>query len=129
MRKIYFISLIIYSLSSFAQKEDRVWCFPDSAGIDFNDTANPVVLTSVIGPNGLGYPLTNQCSIADSSGNLFCYAAAIDYSYTGLYVFDRNNNIMPNGSHLQGHPNMSSLLLPYPEVDSFLCLFHFRDDP
>ena len=111
-------------LSGHAQKEGNIWCFPDHIGIDFNDTSNITTFTSSIGTNAN----VNQSTIADSNGNLFCYAAGIDYYFNGLYIFDRNHNMMPHGGRLQGHPVFSSLLLPYPGVDSLICLFHFGRD-
>ncbi|MCX6290841.1 MAG: T9SS type A sorting domain-containing protein [Bacteroidetes bacterium] len=107
------------------QKEGNVWCFPDSLGIDFNNTGNPVIFTSSIGVHAN----VNQCTIADSSGNLFCYASALDFTPHSLYIFDRNNNAMPNGSNLKGHPNFTSLLLPHPGIDSLICLLYTCVDP
>src|SRR6185369_9831290 len=105
--------ILILSLSANivqAQKEDRAWCFPDHAGIDFNNLASPDTFTSAIGQIALG----DQSTISDSSGSLFCYSAAINHSGHGLYIWDRNHNIMPNGSALLGDPIMTSILLSFP---------------
>ena len=58
-----------FVLTGFSQKENAVWCFGDSAGIDFNDVANPTLLIS--GMNAKGTCAT----IADSIGNLLFYYA------------------------------------------------------
>ncbi len=124
----YIFLLSLCSINTFAQKEGNVWCFPDHAGIDFNNITSPDTFTSSIGSMGLGYPLGNQCSIADSSGNLFCYASAIDLTPHGLYLWDRDHNVMPNGNNLQGHPNFTSLLIAQPDRDSLIYLFHIGID-
>ncbi len=127
--KIMFVlfTLSMSWLSGHAQKEGNIWCFPDHVGIDFNDTANLIIFNSAIGPN-FGNPLQNQSTLADSSGNLFCYTSATTFAFNGLYVFDRNHNVMPNGSRLQGHPIFSSLVLPCPGVDSLICILHIGRD-
>ena len=123
------IFCFLFSMSTFivnAQKEGNVWTFPHQLGINFNDTINPAIFTSAIGP-GVGFPGLNQTTIADTAGNLFCYAAAIDYTSSGLYVFDRNHSVMPHGSHLKGHPIMNSMLVPYPGIDSLILLFQIAE--
>ncbi|MCX6292243.1 MAG: hypothetical protein NT126_10835 [Bacteroidetes bacterium] len=65
-----------------AQKEDRVWCFPDHAGIDFNNLANPDTFSSAIGTPAH----ENNSTIADSSGALFCYASATDFTFPGAII-------------------------------------------
>ncbi len=129
IRRLTFLLFILSMswLSGHAQKEGNIWCFPDHSGINFNDTSNLITFSSAIGPN-FGSPLQNQSTIADSSGNLFCYTSATTFAFNGLYVFDRNHNVMPNGSRLQGHPTFSSLLLPFPGIDSLICLLHFGRD-
>ncbi|MCX6292037.1 MAG: T9SS type A sorting domain-containing protein [Bacteroidetes bacterium] len=125
---LIFLSLSLSFFTGQAQKEGNIWVFPDSLGIDFNDTVNPVTFTSKIGPSPLGLPGGNQTTIADSIGSLFCYAAATEWSFHALYVWDRNHNVMPNGHNLQGHPNFTSLLLPSPGSDSLITLMHIGID-
>ncbi len=126
-KKIIFL-LSILSMSWFfghAQKEGNIWCFPDQLGIDFNDTSNILTFTSSVGIHGN----LNQSTIADNNGNLFCYASGKDFSIHGLYVYDKNHNVMPNGGLLQGHPNFASILLNYSGIDSMVCLLHISIDP
>jgi hypothetical protein len=113
--------------ASHAQKEDNTWTFPDRVSMNFNDMSNIIVDTSAIGPNG-GFPLINQSTISDNEGNLFCYSAGTQYSFHGLYVYDRNHNIMPHGYNLQGHPGLTSLLVSFPGSDSLIYLFHYSRD-
>ncbi len=129
--KINFLLLIVLSLSflkTLAQKEGNIWCFPDHGGMDFNNLTQPDTFTSAIGQTGFGYPGENQCALADSNGNLFCYAAATEWLYSGLQVWDRTHEVMPHGHSLQGHPTQISLLLPQPGNDSLIYLFHLGRD-
>ncbi len=97
--------------------------------MDFNNLTQPDTFTSAIGQvQSLGYPFANQCTLADSNGNLICYAAATEWLYNGLHVWTRNHQIMPHGYNLQGHPNYTSLLLPLPGNDSLIYLFHIGRD-
>lgn len=73
---------------SRAQSE-KVWAFGYHAGLDFN-TGMPVGIQTDISGFGEG-----QASICDASGQLLFYTE-------GTYVWDRNNNLMPNGSDLTG---------------------------
>jgi hypothetical protein len=53
------------------QKNDYVWVFGDSAGIDFNNLANPTPFTSVL----QSAEDENYSSISDKNGNLLFYIA------------------------------------------------------
>ena len=59
-------------LQLVAQKQDRIWLFPDSAGIDFNDLNNPVAIHCNLVP-----PDVVSTSIADNSGNLLFYTGGV----------------------------------------------------
>lgn len=89
------LSCLLLCLSSFAQKENNNWVFGINAGLNFN-SGNPVPFTST---------LFNQhisASVSDRNGNLLFYS-------DGINVRDKNNNVMPNGTHL-----MDSVILdPY----------------
>ncbi len=123
MKKLIFLlSILCIRINGYAQNEGNNWVFPDQCGIRFNGVS-AVPFSSAIAPN-VGLPLLNQTSISDTNGDMFCYAAATSWYWSSLHVFDRNNNVMPNGSTLAGHTNFASLLLPYPDRDSLICLFH-----
>ena len=40
-----FLLLIFFPELSNCQKQNNIWCFGDSSGIDFNDSLNPVSYT------------------------------------------------------------------------------------
>jgi hypothetical protein len=35
---------LLFSVLAFGQNRNSIWCFGDSAGIDFRDTGNPVLV-------------------------------------------------------------------------------------
>ena len=63
-----------------AQKQDRIWLFSDSAGIDFNDLSNPVAIRSNISDPCL----TNFTSIANGQGDLLYYTSAVELSLNAV---------------------------------------------
>lgn len=95
-----------------AQKQDRIWLFSDSAGIDFNDLSNPIAISSNISDPCL----TNFTSIADNQGALLFYSAAVELSLSAVRVFDKNGSLMENGDSLQGYPwvGQGSMIIPMP---------------
>lgn len=90
-----FILVSLIAQTIFAQNRNSIWCFGDSAGIDFRNIANPVPISS--GMDGRG----GCSSISDSSGNLLFYS----YSFVSLAltkIMASNNTIMPNSNLITG---------------------------
>ena len=59
-------------MNSYSQNRNNIWCFGDSAGIDFNQT--------VAAPINTNLDTRGSCtSIADSTGNLLFYASTEGY--------------------------------------------------
>ena len=88
---ILFTLLCLTNLSiAFGQNERNIWYFGFNAGIDFN-SPEPTVLT-----DGSLYGQEGCTSICDEFGNLLFYT-------NGENVWNRNHDIMPNGSVLIGH--------------------------
>jgi hypothetical protein len=111
-----------------AQKEGNVWCFHDSIMMRFDGALPPIVSTNGMGHAGTSDPGLNLSTLADSNGQLICYAATTLFSWSGLFVFDNNHQVMPNGSRLQGYPSHASILIPYPQTDSIIVLLHIGRD-
>ena len=63
---LIFILLVTDALK--AQNKNSIWCFGDSAGIDFSNINNPVPFTSSVEGRG------SCVSIADNNGNLLFYS-------------------------------------------------------
>lgn len=83
------ISLLACMLAlSVSAQYENVWAFGDSAGIDFNGNTPQAIKTHINTSEG-------SASICDAGGQLCFYTDGTD-------VWDRNNNLMPNGSDLPG---------------------------
>jgi type IX secretion system substrate protein len=104
---------------SFCQNRNSVWCFGDSALIDFSDTSNIITGTSSVKSRG------SCASISDASGQLLFYA----YTRAGVagnttLVFSANNSLMQNGDSIVGEGWFYELvIIPYPQSDSLFYLF------
>jgi hypothetical protein len=107
--KILIFSALIFLSSShliFAQKQNNIWCFGDSAGIDFNNISNPLPIVTSLDTRG------SCVSIADSLGQLLFYAntrATITGNTT--LVWNKNNQIMENGDSIVGRGWYNELLI------------------
>lgn len=97
--------LILFSLLTGiqAQKEANYWYFGIHAGLNFG-LGVPVALTNGALSTGEGCS-----SISSSAGNLILYT-------DGRFVYDKNNNQMPNGYGLLGNSSSteSGLIVPKP---------------
>ncbi len=106
------IVLFVLTSNLSAQKQDRIWLFSDSAGIDFNDIANPVAIQS----NLTDPCLTSFTSIADNSGQLLFYSGGVNLTLKPMRIFDRTENIMQGGDSLRGYPWVcqGNMIIPFP---------------
>jgi hypothetical protein len=91
-----------------AQKEYNIWYFGSGSGIDFNSTP-PVALTN--GKMGVNGEVMEGCaSICNpATGGLLFYTNGVD-------VWNRNHQLMPNGTGLKGHKSttQSVAIAPFP---------------
>ncbi len=90
--------MVCCAFFSNAQKRDAVWCFGDSALIDFSDTSNIITGTSMAKSRG------TCASICDSIGQLLFYVAYDNDVYTiggppfqNGEIFNNQHNTMQNG--------------------------------
>ncbi|TXI67741.1 MAG: hypothetical protein E6Q46_02540 [Flavobacterium sp.] len=77
-------------MASFAQGEANIWYFGNKAGISFNSGV-PVPLL-----DGQMQADEGCATLSDANGNLLFYT-------NGITVWNRNHQIMPNGTGLMGH--------------------------
>ena len=113
MKKLLLIINVFFNVfTSFAQRHDRIWLFPDGAGIDFNDLNNPIAITSNIHDPDL----SSFGSIADSLGNLLFYVVVDSHNFNSGKVYDSQNNLLSNGTGLLSYPftAQSCIILPDP---------------
>lgn len=111
MKNWVYMFFIISSVG-FAQKEANIWYFGENAGLDFN-SGSPIALTD-------GKLWTNEgCSaISDKDGNLLFYT-------DGVFVYNRNHEIMLNGTDLFGHESstQSAIIVPKPNDENIYYVF------
>ncbi|MDQ3051935.1 MAG: T9SS type A sorting domain-containing protein [Bacteroidota bacterium] len=122
--KIYIILFfcLIYTLGK-TQNRNSVWCFGDSAKIDFSDSLNIQIGKSSQKSRG------SCASISDTLGSLLFYTSYDPTVLIGgtdpIKVFNNNNQIILNGDSIKGGGWYRELLiLPYPGSDTLFYLFN-----
>ncbi|CAN5662402.1 hypothetical protein BH11BAC1_BH11BAC1_05460 [soil metagenome] len=118
--KYLLIVILLFPLVGAAQNRNSIWCFGDSAGIDFRNPGNPVPISSVLRSR------SNCTSVADASGNLLFY---VGDDTTGLAnggrVYNRNHVQMPFGWGLfTGNWNHEMIIVPMPGDPDKYYIFH-----
>ena len=103
-----------FSLGTYAQLQNSHWYFGDKAGLKFNkETLTPSVMSN----NYLMETNGGSASISDNDGNLLFYT-------DGITVWNRNHEVMPNGTGLFGSNTVSQSVIIVPkEDDQYLYIF------
>ena len=120
VKKLLLLAFFI-TFAAHAQHEADNWFFGAHAGLDFN-TGAPVILS------GGQLDTYEGCStISDRYGNLLFYT-------DGITVYNRNHDVMQNGTGLKGDPSstQSAVIVPKPAVPGVYYIFTvaaFADDP
>ncbi|MBL0053698.1 MAG: hypothetical protein IPP29_20470 [Bacteroidetes bacterium] len=97
--------------------------FGDSAGIEFNGTNTPIVISSQA--NGRG----SSVSIADTNGFLLFYATTNGDNYRTVPM-NKFNDTLFNGVDITGRNLYNDLtLLPFPKHPNQFILFHVSVSP
>ena len=114
MKKILLIVSLILWVNLSAQNEAANWYFGQNAGIQFDDSGN--LIGSIDG--GQLSTLEGCTSISDTNGNLLFYT-------DGTLVYNRNHQLMPNGTGLFGDSSstQSALVVPLPGSDTIYYIF------
>ena len=90
-------------LFCFSQNRNSVWCFGDSALIDFSDTSNILVGSCALNTRG------SCVSMSDENGKLLFYAhTRANTPGATAQVFDTSYNIMQNGDSIIGEAGKKS---------------------
>ena len=126
MKSLRYISaafLICCAYFANAQKQGSVWCFGDSALVDFSDTANIITGSSMVKSRG------SCASIADSSGNLLFYVSydptAIIAGTDPVKAYNSNHQVMANGDSMKGGGWYNEItIVPFPGSDSLYYIFY-----
>ncbi|MBK7967237.1 MAG: T9SS type A sorting domain-containing protein [Bacteroidetes bacterium] len=104
MKKLILFAAILCTFinckTAQAQNRNAIWCFGDSAGIDFNVPSNPQPYFSAMRSRG------TAVSICDTLGQLLFYAHTGDTSNnstnTRANILNRNHQLMENGDSIIG---------------------------
>ena len=102
-----------FSLGTYAQLQNSHWYFGDKAGLKFNkETLTPSVMSN----NYLMETNGGSASISDNDGNLLFYT-------DGITVWNRNHEVMPNGTGLFGSSTVSQSVIIVPKEDDQFYIF------
>ncbi|BAO74529.1 T9SS type B sorting domain-containing protein [Winogradskyella sp. PG-2] len=115
MKKIGLIFLLLVTcFVSFGQNEASYWYFGQNAGLRFDAQAGTVNAVT----DGQINTLEGCTSISDADGNLLFYS-------DGSTVWNRNHQIMVNGTGLKGDDSSTSsgLIVPKPQDSDFYYIF------
>ena len=109
--RFVFLFLLVNNFA-FSQQEANIWYFGYNAGLDFN-SGSPVALT-----NGQLHTDEGCATLSNASGQLLFYT-------DGITVYNRNHQVMPNGSGLLGHPSssQSATIVPKPNSTNLFYVF------
>jgi gliding motility-associated-like protein len=112
-RNISILFLVFFQLAQ-AQLETANWYFGRNAGIRFDPISGTVSAVT----DGRLNTLEGCASISDRSGNLLFYT-------DGVTVFNRNHQVMANGSGLHGDfsSTQSAIILPKPNDPNIYYIF------
>jgi len=112
MKKLFSTALLFYSLSAIASNDTNIWYFGSGAGLDFN-SGSPVAISG-----GMVFTYEGCTSICDGTGSLLFYS-------DGITAWNRNHQVMPNGTGLTGDPSssQSGLIVKQPGNANIYYLF------
>jgi len=113
---LFLVGTLFIQLSLFSQDEANNWYFGENAGVSFS-TGDPVALT-----DGALDTWEGCSSISASNGSLRFYT-------DGIYVYNRDHALMPNGSGLLGDPSstQSGIIVPDPGNNQKYYIFSIDD--
>lgn len=113
MKKILLSIILLFTSLAFSQQEASVWYFGFNAGIKFDAAGN---VTALI--DGQLESLEGCASISDSNGNLLFYTE-------GITLWNKNHQVMPNGSGLMGNwsTSQSATIVPLPGSSTLYYVF------
>lgn len=120
MKTKYILFFLFLYATAFSQGEASNWYFGDYAGISFS-TGSPVALTDMP-MTGNNLRSEEGCtSISDSNGNLLFYT-------NGTKVWDKNHDVMFNGTGLHGNQSSSQSAIIVPKPGSLTNYYIFTVD-
>lgn len=89
--RFFIIFIFLVPLASFSQSEASIWYFGEKAGIEFNPDGSTIPLL-----DGQLSTLKGCASLSDINGEILFYT-------DGITVYNKNHQVMLNGTGLTGH--------------------------
>lgn len=113
MMKNYYLFFILFFNLAFSQSPAGVWYFGNKAGINFNSGTNPVGLF-----DGEMNTFEGCATLCDDFGTLLFYT-------DGINIWNRQHQIMPNGTGLLGDSSstQSAIIVPMPGSQTLYYVF------
>ena len=115
---VFLASVLLVTDESKAQNRNSIWCFGDSAGINFSNINNPVPFTSSVEGRG------SCVSIADNNGNLLFYSNTWMYTARTI-VWNALNDTMTNSYPMGGGGGYNYIqIVPFPDGQNKYYVFY-----
>lgn len=116
--KWFFTLLSLLTVGCTYAQLQNVWAFGGKLGVDFN-SGTPVMIQTEV------HVIEGTASVCDKNGQLLFYT-------DGATVWNRNNNVMPNGTALTASlgtrsSTQSSVIVPMPNDSEKYYLFSMSD--
>ncbi len=110
---MFLLSFSLWAVPAWAQKEASIWYFGGGAGVSFANPQEPQALK-----DSKMFSEEGSAVLSDAQGNLLFYT-------NGMQIWNRDRQLMANGSELKGHESstQSSLILPKPGSSHLYYLF------
>ena len=105
--------IILCSINCLAQQQAANWYFGSNAGIKFDAAGNVTAVT-----DGQLNTLEGCAALSDTNGNLQMYT-------DGMTIYNKNHQIMPNGTGLMGNVSttQSATIVPKPASSNLFYVF------
>lgn len=114
-RRLVLTGLFFTVFASARSQFDNNWYFGRKAGLNFDVTGTPN--TPRVLSDGMLISSEASASISDANGNLLFYS-------NGVQVFDRNHQVMSNGSNLGGNISACQMsIVPHPGNPDLFYIF------
>ncbi len=120
MKSVAVLAFFLFTtISLYAQKyKGNVWCFGDSAGIDWANPNSPIFFRSMM------HGRSGTASISDSSGNLILYSGyKREPANNRGWILNKFHQLVPNGDTLYFQDWYHSVILLPSVNDSIIYLF------
>ena len=115
MKKVI-ICFLFFTSFAFSQQEASNWYFGKNAGIKFHPDGSVTALT-----DGQLNTFEGCASLSNSNGDLLFYT-------DGISIWNKNHQVMQNGTGLMGHPSSSQSATIVPKPGSTTLFYVFTLD-